>query len=270
MDVNHNIFNTINKLNEIHRYDDSLHIYYININNIFIPVISVSQIIAKCFPTFDDQKIAVKLSNSNNYQYKNKSPDTILKEWQQNRDDGTELHALIEHYLKRENNLMENNKFIDSDEFKQFKKFQAKFADRFVIIASEFRFFNITYFYGGTIDLIIYDLIDKCYKLIDLKRVKEIKKKGWCNCNKRYISINEINNNEKHLNDCELFGTTYFTNNTINCNYEKYSIQLNLYKLGLEEHGIKIGGLFLLNLYENKNYDLIPVPINNKISELFP
>ena len=266
-----NIEHIINEKNKMLRYIDIIHSYYVYLIYKYVQYISVSGIIKNLFPIFDENKISSNLANKTYGKYKNKSKGEILIIWDNSRKDGTLMHLLFEMYLNNDKNYdFKSNKFYNSKEFYQFKLF-LKDHSHFIFIKSELKCYSNKLCIAGTIDVLFFDTIKKIFVIIDFKRVQEIKLVGYCSCNSKYVSINQIDNNYKHGNDCELFGNSLSTQFIINCNFEKYSIQLNLYGIILNEYNINEYELYILNFYESNPYQKINVMVNEKlIKNIFP
>lgn len=234
------------------------HVYTVSLpnNEPFHPV-STTTLIHKFFPHFDAYKVIAMMikSGSAEINYPGMSTEEIKKEWDRNgkesRDLGTLMHNDIELYL---NDLNPKNK--DSVEFSMFKSFWKDFqkeypeAEKF---RTEWLIYDEQIGISGSIDFVVKMRDDKRKDggklgLIDWKRCKEIKRdnkyeKGFGPC--------------KHLD---------------NCNFNHYSLQLNVYRRILERnYGVKIDFMMLVIFHPDQpDYQCIVVEKDNKtIDDMF-
>jgi len=202
---------------------------------------SVTTFVHEHFDHFDGDAIVARIlkspkwSSDPTYKYYQKSKETILAEWEANRNAasgaGTKMHLDIELYY---NDVAVEN---DSVEFKFFHDFRRDFPE-LVPFRTEWTVYYEELKLSGSIDMVFYDTVKQEYLIYDWKRSKEI-----------------------------VFDTIYGKSAKTACishlpdtNFWHYSLQLNTYKMILQEkYGLKIGGLFLVVLHPNQNtYQRIP------------
>ena len=205
-------------------FDEEPHIYYIDESS--EGYISCTTFIHSFFGKFNAEEIASKLLSGNNPKYKNKTKEEILDEWEKNRVEaasaGTKMHKNIE------DNYNDKVVLDDSPEYSMFLKFKDDWS-QMQAYRTEWEIFDQEFKIAGSIDMIFKGGDGKFY-IADWKRSKEIKKS-----NKFQKGTPPI----EHLDDC---------------NFNQYSLQLNLYKHILEKHyGIKIEGMFLVVLHPNNS-----------------
>ena len=208
-------------------FDEEPHIYYID--GSCEGYISSTTIIHSFFGQFNADEIASKLvKNKTNPKYKNMTVDEIKAMWEKNRvesaEAGTLLHKNIEEYY---NDIPVDN---SSKEYGYFLKFRNDYRDM-KPYRTEWEIFDEEHKIAGSIDMIFQDEQGRFW-IADWKRSKEIKK---------YNRYQKGNPPLEHMDDC---------------NFNQYSLQLNLYKYILEKHyGIQIFGMFLVVLHpDNQNY----------------
>ena len=202
-------------------------------------ITSVTTLIHKHFPHFDPHDIIQKMRNSKNgipEKYKNMSDDEIKLQWSENGKEasgkGTKIHKSIE--------LFYNNEEVPEKptEFMYFLDFHESIKDRLIPYRTEWSIFRKDLNLAGQLDM-LYTIKDQegKYALYDWKRSKEIKTE-----NKFEKGLGKLS----HLD---------------HCNYNHYSIQLNIYKRILETlYGLSITEMCLVILYpENDTFKLYPV-----------
>ena len=235
-----------------HEYDsricfrDEGHKYWID--NSDIDIISATTFIHTFFGHFNSNEMINNIIKSNKYKdptykYYKMSAKDIKKLWDDNRDSasnlGTELHKDIENFYNR---IEVQN---DSVEFKYFKNFIKDFPELEGYRTEWFIFSDILRI-TGSIDITFINK-DGTLSLGDWKRSKKIEF------------------------DSEYNKTALFPINHIpDCNYYKYSLQLNLYKFILERFYNKVvKDMFLIVIHpENKNENYIKIEINNLQKEI--
>jgi ATP-dependent exoDNAse (exonuclease V) beta subunit len=226
-------------------FEEKTHTYYVDGSS--DGIISVTMIIKEYFPKFDPDIILKKMKNKNE-KYPNMNDSQIKKLWIENSinasKNGTKLHKLIENYY----NSIENDKSEENlTEFKYFLNFHSTIKNYLEPYRTEWSIFDGQLGLAGQVDM-IYKKKDGTYCLYDWKRVKEIKRD------------NIFEKGIGKLSDLD------------NCNYNHYSLQLNIYKRLLEtRYDIKISEMFLVILHpENKNYILEKVyDIDKYIDSIF-
>lgn len=207
-------------------FDESTHTYYVDGSS--DGIISVTTLIHNHFPKFDSDKI-LKLMKNKSKKYPNMSDEQIKKIWSENgkiaSGNGTKIHKMIENYY----NFLENNTNDEKNtEFQHFLKFNETIKDKFIPYRTEWSIFDGSIDLAGQVDM-LYIKKDGTFALYDWKRIKELKKD---------------NSFEKGIGNLD------------NCNYNHYSIQLNIYKRILEtRYDLKISEMALVILHpDNENF----------------
>lgn len=197
---------------------------------------SVTGLIESFFPEFDSdywsdkkaiERIKIeggKLTDENIYKVKK----DILMEWEENRKDaadkGTILHEKIENFY---NNIEDN---LDAPEFTYFKNFIQKYP-KLKPYKTEWRIFDSNLSLAGSIDM-VYEKDNGDLFLFDWKR------------------STKIINGAGHLIESDYdYGFDELSHIADN-SYNRYSLQLNLYKYIIESnYGKKISSMNLLILH---------------------
>ena len=197
---------------------------------------SVTGLIESFFPEFDSdywsdkkaiERIKIeggKLTDENIYKVKK----DILMEWEENRKDaadkGTILHEKIENFY---NNIEDN---LDAPEFTYFKNFIQKYP-KLKPYKTEWRIFDSNLSLAGSIDM-VYEKNNGDLFLFDWKR------------------STKIINGAGHLIESDYdYGFDELSHIADN-SYNRYSLQLNLYKYIIESnYGKKISSMNLLILH---------------------
>lgn len=182
------------------------------------PLMSVTTLISTWFKKFNPALTIAGMKKSPNWpqsKYYGMTDDDIKALW--NRDGeiasrlGTELHACIEAYYL-------SGKEHDSVEFQQFLAF-AKEAN-LTRTMTEHRVFSTKYQLAGTVDCISLNEDGTC-DVYDWKRCKD------------------MNTSYGHSIHPQL-------SHIPSSNFWKYSIQLNLYRVLIEEGGMKVRNMFIV------------------------
>lgn len=192
---------------------------------------SVTTLIHKYFPKFNNDKVIDKMMNSskwNESKYFGMTKEEIKQNWEKKGSEssikGTNLHDIIENYYL-------NNKVsisYDDECFEQFLKFDKE--SKLKVYRTEWRIFSDDHKVAGSIDIIFEGSKPGSVKLYDWKRCSNIKKDNQYE--KGYFPLDHIPN----------------------CNYEHYTLQLNIYKYILENYyGIKVEEMALIVFSENKD-----------------
>jgi len=211
-------------------FDEKTHTYYIDGSS--DGVISTTTLIHHHFPKFDADKV-IKLMKNKKEKYPNMTDAQIKESWSKNgknaSENGTKMHKMIENYYNGIKNEDENIK-----EFEYFLNFNKTIKDKFDPYRTEWSVFDGSIDLAGQIDMLYKIKNTDCYALYDWKRVKDIKKE---------------NTFEKGLGKLS---------NLDHCNYNHYSLQLNIYKRVLEtRYDIKVSEMALVILHpDNDNYIL--------------
>ena len=220
---------------------------------------SVSQLISKYEKPFD-KNIAHKVAKRDN-----RLVEDVLWDWEFNKDyschKGSEFHFIVEQFFQRRTipidkdsirGFLENriqNYHIDGDDYvnkyynemalliKNFKNFYDWWKQDHILLKSEFVIGDKKTKICGTIDNLSYNKKTKKLALFDYKTNKEIKKQGF----KGETMLSPINNIPK----CEL---------------GKYSLQLWLYKLILQQNtGFEVGDCYIVWVAGQDDYELINI-----------
>jgi len=159
----------------------------------------------------------------------------VIKDWDIKRDHasnlGTKVHQYIENYFNKKYNEIPNDLEI-VDRINKFNILYAKHLYKLNYIGGEIKIFSINKKIAGTIDGLF--LYKGKIIILDYKTNKE-----WYNDdNKKYsYLLNEFN--------------MYYDNE-----FNKYSIQLSLYSLLLEEIGLNVDSSYLCHLSPNDDSKL--------------
>ncbi|MFL2592818.1 MAG: hypothetical protein ACJ0PK_06040 [Flavobacteriaceae bacterium] len=214
-------------------FDSKNHEYFVDGKKINY---SVTGLIESFFPEFDSdywsdkkaiERIKIeggKLTDENIYKVKK----DILMEWEENRKDaadkGTILHEKIENFY---NNIEDN---LDAPEFTYFKNFIQKYP-KLKPYKTEWRIFDSNLSLAGSIDM-VYEKDNGDLFLFDWKR------------------STKIINGAGHLIESDYdYGFDELSHIADN-SYNRYSLQLNLYKYIIESnYGKKISSMNLLILH---------------------
>lgn len=172
------------------------------------------------------------------YKYYKMSKDAIKDMWEQKRDTaaqaGTKMHYDIECYYNKR--PVEN----DSLEYKYFMEFLKDYPE-LEAYRTEWMVFHEELKISGSIDM-IYENPDGTLQIYDWKRAEEIKSEP----------------------EFGKYAITPCLSHLPDTNFWHYALQLNLYKLILEEkYGKQVTGLYLIRLHPinaYKSYERIQVP----------
>jgi CRISPR/Cas system-associated exonuclease Cas4 (RecB family) len=227
-------------------FDEGPHIYTVHGE---LGYTSVTTFVHKHFPSFDSDRIIENILKSPRhktdptYKYYNQTKEEIELAWEINRNQassaGTKMHYDIECYF---NELPVEN---ESTEFRYFQNFCKDFVDcpeGLKPYRTEWMVYYEEYKISGSIDM-IFENPDGTIQIYDWKRCKSIEYEAF--------------GDSKAITPC--------ISHMPDSNYWHYSIQLNMYKMILEEkYGKKVTALYLVCLHPDnpyKNYDRIEVPI---------
>jgi ATP-dependent exoDNAse (exonuclease V) beta subunit len=210
-------------------FDAQKHIYTIE-GEIYT---SVTTLIHKYFPEFNAELVINKMMKKENWEkckYFGMTKEEIKKMWSDKCIKscylGTILHDRIENFYL--NGCKDNNN--DDICFTQFLNFFKE--EKLIPYRTEWRVFSDDHKVAGSIDIVFEGNKKGSVKLYDWKRTQEIK------------TIN-------------LFENGYYPiENISNCNYEHYTLQLNIYKFILENYyGIEVEEMAIIVFCEDeKNY----------------
>jgi hypothetical protein len=198
---------------------------------------SVTKLVSSFFKTFNAEDVILKMRNSQKWpvsRYYGMTNRAIKSAWakggKDSRDAGTRLHEQIEQYYNNvEFEADENDKALD-----QFLKWDED--TNLTVWRTEWVVWDEDTKVAGTVDAVFKNTAGD-YILVDWKRCKEIRLNNpYDSCTVPSLS---------HLSDC---------------NYVKYSIQLNVYRYILEQkYGISISQMLIVNFHPNQeSYDEVP------------
>lgn len=239
-------------------FNEEEHKYYVDGNQMDT---SVTTLVHQYFSHFDKEGTAKKMLKGRNFWSDEKyscywelvkdldeedAVAAIVNKWDTDGKEaallGTQMHASIESYY------MNNTPLADTKECKMFKEFDKYVTEQgYVPAKSEQIVWDLDYSLAGSVDMLYKNTKSDSYWLADWKRSKEIKYFGFGGAK----------------------GTGPMSNKH-DCNYEHYSLQLNIYKFLLEKnYGITIERMSLVILHPNNNkYMLLEVKDNQKAVKL--
>lgn len=252
-------------------YVDSTHMYYIDGSCQW--VISGTSVLKAFFSEFDPKKQSESTFASNTFSKKKgsrsykyygcESPQDIRACYVKARDLGTALHENIEHYFnngEREELLTIHEE--NRSAFQQFLSFRHNsiFWKDLRPYRTEMQIFDPNLRICGQIDLLCQDL-SACntYVIMDWKRTSSISHRSF----ERFKTYRKRNSDErlspesyqKLIAACKGTGCC---SDLEDCNFIKYSLQLNLYKYILETYyGMKICMMLLVQLHPDQKTPII-------------
>lgn len=221
-----------------HEFDSSIkfqkegHKYWINDD--CTDLISSTTYISKFFNKFDEDGVINNIlkkheyNNDPEYRYYKMKPGDIKKIWETERNDssnkGTDLHEDIELFYNDEPH------YNSSTEFQYFLNFQNDHKNEFNIYRTEFLIFSEMLKITGSVDALFMNS-DGTFTICDWKRTKKIDMESY---------------KEKKINRP--------FENLMDCNYIKYSLQLNLYRVILEKfYNFEIKDMYLVVCHPNND-----------------
>lgn len=182
-------------------FDELNHVYYVKgvaLNK------SVSKICSDYAPKFNADAISTAISKRDNI-----SKEELLASWNQAKnisiDKGNVSHSFGERYYENRNTAPETK--IQE----QIINFWNTIPPHIIPVSSELRMYHKKFLFAGTCDLLLYNTKTGTYILVDYKTNKDL---------------------FKNYNEQKLLGVF---DNMLDCPYSKYVIQLNLYKILLEQ-----------------------------------
>lgn len=209
---------------------------------------SVTTLIHHYFEQFDADGIInknyAKWQRDHTNKYYGLTKEQIKAMWNKNGSEasalGTAMHQSIEDFF---NGVL--NEKPNTVEFKYFESFWSDFIrinPNFKPYRSEWMIYTDSKKTAGSIDMTLENENGEIL-ILDWKRSKEIKtENGFKKKGKDQLC---------HLEDC---------------NYSHYTLQLNCYRVMLQDfYGKKVKGMYLVILHpDNKNYLMMPVPVLEK------
>ena len=231
-------------------FEENGHVY--TYNNTMHPI-SVTTVIHNFFPKFDADSIILKMQKSKNWinsKYYGMTKEQIKNKWSSDGKEashlGTLMHASIENYF----NFVYPNEYIpkesDSKEFLHFLGFWKAFSAKnpeWKPHKCEWIVYDEDKCIAGRIDFILKNDKDQ-YVILDWKRSKEIKKNNiW---QKGFDIFN-------HLDDC---------------NYNHYTLQLNIYRHILEtKYNKQVVAMYLVICHPDNSCAEV-IPVNKKVDDI--
>lgn len=222
-------------------FQEEGHIYTIN-NNPNHPT-SVTTLIHNWFPQFNSDMVIRNMMKGKNWKdskYYGKTAQQIKDEWEANgkamANLGTLMHADIERYLNSEPVLNST-----SVEFNYFLTFWQCFQQKnptFKPFRTEWLVYDEEYNIAGSIDGVLQDEYGRIV-ILDWKRSKEIKL-----TNKYEKGIGVLSSLD-------------------NCNYNHYTLQLNIYRHILETKYNKTVVLMMIVVFHPDNDKFLTFPISH-------
>tara|TARA_S200000501_G_scaffold58464_2_gene48852 strand:- start:28243 stop:28950 length:708 start_codon:yes stop_codon:yes gene_type:complete len=185
---------------------------------------SVTKFIERHFKKFDAQKIARKLV-TNHPKYIGRSIESVIKDWDNARQHGTDVHNQIDEWIKNRTNISEAKASRAVDWLNNYKN------QLNIDILSEVTLYSSELSIAGTVDILINDKRTGYYDIIDWKTSKRIDTSAY---GKRT-------------------GISTVTRDVPDCNYYHYSLQLSLYRYLMEKYyGFKINNQYIVQLKDDK------------------
>lgn len=194
-----------------------------------------TQVSSLPFSPFNMNEVAKRCSQSK--KYLGKSTSQIKKGWELARRNGELLHRTIEIGLnKGEVAVDERIEYEFNHVMEWYKKKQ---ENGWAAYRTEWVVYDESLKVAGTIDAVFQDSEGQ-FHLVDWKRCKSINRHSYRNAR------------------CKMQGFTH----VLDCNYNKYALQLNIYRYILERnYGIKIATMRIVNFHPNfENHQEYMVP----------
>lgn len=235
------------------QFDEPTHVYTIDGNSDYK---SVTTWIHSFFPHFDAESVISKMRSSKKWgpdnKYYSMSDEEIKDLWASDGKEAAELGTLMHLNIEKfYNGTAFSKEFRNTREYTLFNQYY-KDNIHYIPYRTEWTVFTKKYRLAGSIDMVYYDprygKDPNRVVIADWKRSKEIKmSNGW---EQGYGPLCDIDN----------------------CNYWHYCLQLNVYRIILENYyGKTVGEMFLVILHPNQDkYIKIDVPrIWKPISKMF-
>ena len=207
--------NNINKyaLDDRIQFEPIKHEYFIDGSK--DNVISVTTYLHKFFSPFITKSMAEICSNSKTSEYSGQPIEEIIKIWDDIREEGSRKHSAIDQYLR--------GLEPDSKPPYSFYKFMEK-NNTFIPYRTEWVIFDCESRIAGQVDA-LFKAGDK-YILVDWKNTKQIRTEAYRNKT----------------------GIHKLSRDILDCNYQHYSLQLNIYRHIIEKNtGIHIDEMYIGN-----------------------
>ena len=174
-------------------FDADAHVYFEPDSSFRYPI-SVTGLIGRYAPPFDEPVVAARCARSSNPRYAGRTVDDIRAEWATIRHDassrGTLVHELIEHFFKHGHwaGADQGAEYVatlaaelGAVELEQFHAFYRAFVvpRGWVPWRSELRIASRRRGLAGAVDMLFWDPADGCAIMADWKCSKRIDRVGW-------------------------------------------------------------------------------------------
>lgn len=172
---------------------------------------------------------------------------------------GTKLHAMIECYYNH-GNMADFSDMLATPEFAHFQRFvtdelfsKSWVGEVTIPYRTEWTVYDETANIGGTIDMVYKNVQDGTYTLVDWKRCKQIYKANRYHDNKKK---NKIGRSGKGV-----------MSEYPDCNFTKYSLQLQIYRYILENtYGMVVRDMKLVVIHPSKpNYEVHAIEMESDL-----
>lgn len=205
-------------------FNEELHKYFVN--GVALEG-SVSQIVSGFSEPFDEYNISKGSAKKFG-----KTQEEILNEWKEKRDESLIKGNMAHNYAENlfYDNTIEPQCDIEASVFRFYKEI----PDYIVPIIPELRMYHKKYLFPGTGDLLVKNLNDDTYIILDYKTNADLYK--------------------------NFKGKTLLSpfNGILDCPLNKYKIQLSLYQLLIEQiSNIKVSKRYIVWLRNQGSYELI-------------
>lgn len=200
---------------------------------------SVTNFISEFFPKFDQERIAELSANKRTRETgEETTKEQILKEWTDIRDNGTLVHKVIEEAIL--NNSYNPDLYVGATKqgLQALKGLQL--IHDYVLFYPELMIYDEELGLAGTIDLVAITRSGEVH-LIDWKTNTKIRKEN------KFES-----------------GSHELTNTLHNSNYNKYMLQLNVYKKFINNLGLSVSGMFIPHIRPNY-YEIYRIKENDEL-----
>jgi len=202
------------------RFDEEKHLYWYGDR----PLQSATNLLKKYAPKFDSDTISQKKASERGVPV-----EVVLEEWKKAKEDGarlgTEVHNAIETWLR--GGVVQGLTVEAEKRFSLFRRLMATRLNGAKLLATELKLFSLKYGLAGTCDVLL-QLKDGKIMMGDWKTNKRFDTgdKGWDLLKPPFdhLKANELNT---------------------------YGIQVALYRIMLEEHGLEVYGSFIAHLGPN-------------------
>ena len=194
---------------------------------------SVSTLLKSFYEDFDSETVSLKYSLKRNFDVQD-----VRDAWQGENDiandKGHDIHLFGELYVQWKYFGIGTKPKCTSKQHLAIIEFWNDLPAHLVPVATELQMYSKALGYCGTADIIVYDLLNDCYWIMDYKTNKTL-----------------FNDNEKYPAKPLFHINPEF--NLKQENYGKYALQFSFYQILLEEVGLKVGGRVLIYLQEKED-----------------